>query len=276
MGMAYSQEVSIEGAEALPMDTTRKKIEDYAQLRFFYKATFVEDTLHREKKTEAQCVLEIGKKGSSFKDFYILAVDSLNDAITRQNGTAMELFAHGSGWLKKSKWMDAVLKGYPSGMDYHQNEVSALISTFEYSCPSPTFDWMIGDETKDLMGYTCRKATCHYSGRDYTAWYAEDIPLSDGPYVFRGLPGLIVAISSDDGEYSFDLNGSQTIDFYSPIYLKLVSRSKIATRKEVRKSIKNICENYSEAIMNQTNIKFQSLEDAKTIRPKPYNPLEKE
>ncbi|WP_306454673.1 GLPGLI family protein, partial [Porphyromonas gingivalis] len=47
------------------------------------------------------------------------------------------------------------------------------------------------------------------SPRDCTAWYAEDIALSDGPYIFRGLPGLIVAIGSDDGEYVFELNGMQ-------------------------------------------------------------------
>ena len=256
------------------MDTVSKKIKDYAQRRFFYKVVFVEDTLKREKKTEAQCVLEIGRHGSSFKDLYQLAWDSLNDAVTRRKGSMMELFTEGAGLVKKIKWRIVLLKGYPEGTDRHQQEVP-LTGRYEYECPSPSFDWQIGEETEEIMEYTCRKATCHHSGRDYTAWYAEDIALSDGPYIFRGLPGLIVAIASDDGEYAFELNGMQEITFSSPIYLydKKVQKH---SREEVRKIVRNISENYSETIINQGRFRLKNPEDIQRIRNLPYNPLEKE
>lgn len=32
-----------------------------------------------------------------------------------------------------------------------------------------------------------------------------DLPLSDGPYIFNGLPGLIISIQDIDNEYSFNL-----------------------------------------------------------------------
>ena len=201
-GVAQVGVPRIDDMRGMRMDTVSKKIKDYAQRRFFYKVVFVEDTLKREKKTEALCVLEIGRHGSSFKDLYQLAWDSLSDAVTRRKGSMMELFTEGAGLVKKIKWRIVLLKGYPEGADRHQQEVP-LTGRYEYECPSPSFDWQIGEKTKEIMEYTCRKATCHHSGRDYTAWYAEDIALSDGPYIFRGLPGLIVAIASDDGEYAF-------------------------------------------------------------------------
>ena len=256
------------------MDTVSKKIKDYAQRRFFYKVVFVEDTLKREKKTEAQCVLEIGRHGSSFMDLYQLAWDSLSDAVTRRKGSMMELFTEGAGLVKKIKWRIVLLKGYPEGADRHQQEVP-LTGRYEYECPSPSFDWQIGEETEEIMEYTCRKATCHHSGRDYTAWYAEDIALSDGPYIFRGLPGLIVAIASDDGEYAFELNGMQEITFSSPIYLYDKKVQKYS-REEVRKIIRNISENYSETIINQGRFRLKNPEDIQRIGNLSYNPLEKE
>ncbi|OWR82169.1 hypothetical protein SJDPG12_06650, partial [Porphyromonas gingivalis SJD12] len=139
------------------------------------------------------------------------------------------------------------------------------------------FDWQIGEETEEIMGYTCRKATCHHSGRDYTAWYAEDIALSDGPYIFRGLPGLIVAIGSDDGEYVFELNGMQEITFPSPIYLKKNAFTKVGSREEMRKTIRNIHEHYAEVVANSPAFVNSPIPvDFSHLPPQPFNPLEKE
>lgn len=83
----------IVGAEGMPVDTVPKRVEDYTKRRFFYKVSFVKDTTRRDKETQAQCVLEIGQRGSCFKDFYEYAADSVNDAVARKKGTAMEIFS---------------------------------------------------------------------------------------------------------------------------------------------------------------------------------------
>ncbi len=273
--MMQAQMPTIIGAEGMPIDTISKRIEDYAQQRFFYKVSFAKDSKRPDKKTEAQCVLEIGRHGSIFTDFYQIAADSINDAIVRQKGTTMEIMAKIYGLLQKSEWKNPVLKGYPAGKDYHQYDVF-MVNVIEYSCPSPTFDWQIGEETKEVMGYMCRKATCHHSGRDYMAWYTEDIPLSDGPYIFRGLPGLIAAISSDDGEYSFVLNGLQEITFPSPIYLQNKQLTRVLPRDEARKVIHYLHENLAEALRNSPYNDTPYPADFSHVPPMPYNPLEKE
>lgn len=42
-----------------------------------------------------------------------------------------------------------------------------------------------------------------YAGRTYKVWYTTEIPLSDGPWKFRGLPGLILEVEDLSGEYFY-------------------------------------------------------------------------
>ncbi len=49
-------------------------------------------------------------------------------------------------------------------------------------------------ERQEVGGYSCQKATADYGGRHWTAWFASDIAVSEGPYYFHGLPGLILKI----------------------------------------------------------------------------------
>jgi len=55
------------------------------------------------------------------------------------------------------------------------------------------FKWKLLDEEKNINGLRCRKAVA----TNYpllTAWYTKDIPVSNGPSAYQGLPGLVVWI----------------------------------------------------------------------------------
>ncbi len=56
-------------------------------------------------------------------------------------------------------------------------------------------NWDILNDTDTILGYVTRKAQVHYAGRDYIAWFTEDIPINDGPWKFWGLPGLILKVA---------------------------------------------------------------------------------
>lgn len=64
--------------------------------------------------------------------------------------------------------------------------------------PFNELEWEIHDETKEILGYTCIKATTtlEYPFNDFptTAWFAPELPFPFGPKEFRGLPGLILAM----------------------------------------------------------------------------------
>ncbi len=56
--------------------------------------------------------------------------------------------------------------------------------------------WKITDETREIAGYTCRRANGIYLDSIYVvAFYATSIPLAGGPESFSGLPGMILGIA---------------------------------------------------------------------------------
>ena len=68
--------------------------------------------------------------------------------------------------------------------------------------------WKLQGETKNIGTYTCFKATLEREVESdlddgskkmqtVTAWYTPQIPVSNGPEEFQGLPGLILEISYD-------------------------------------------------------------------------------
>ncbi len=61
--------------------------------------------------------------------------------------------------------------------------------------PVPKLKWKLLSQKKKVQNIPCLKATTHFRGRDYTAWYAPSIPVPYGPWKFGGLPGLILEIS---------------------------------------------------------------------------------
>lgn len=60
-------------------------------------------------------------------------------------------------------------------------------------------NWVIVNERQEILGLDCQKAVC---GDTATAWFAVDIPISDGPSVACGLPGLILKL--DDGQEQYE------------------------------------------------------------------------
>jgi GLPGLI family protein len=77
------------------------------------------------------------------------------------------------------------------------------VHTAEYVSTMDRLNWQLSDEEKQIAGYNCKKATATFSGRDYVAWYAPEIPISDGPYKFTGLPGLILSLNDMAGHHVF-------------------------------------------------------------------------
>ena len=102
--------------------------------------------------------------------------------------------------------------------------------------------WEIQTDTTLILGLRCQKAVCQWRGRDYTAWFTEEIPINDGPYKFFGLPGLIVSVEDATGEYGWYLKGIEQpedtrIYRYEPLDGKKFKRTDRLT--ELRKQWKS-------------------------------------
>ncbi|WP_290159719.1 GLPGLI family protein [uncultured Duncaniella sp.] len=83
---------------------------------------------------------------------------------------------------------------------------------FRYDVDMEELSWEIGDSIKNVLGYECQSATADYHGRKWTAWFAPDVAVQDGPWQLCGLPGLIMEATTSDGEYGFIVTGLQKCD----------------------------------------------------------------
>ena len=65
--------------------------------------------------------------------------------------------------------------------------------------------WTVLEDTMTVSGFLCSKAQTSYAGRKWTAWFAEEVASTAGPWKFHGLPGLIVKCEDEGGIFTFEL-----------------------------------------------------------------------
>jgi len=95
-----------------------------------------------------------------------------------------------------------ITKDIPGQKVYYHDKVAAKQIYYQEDRP---VKWEITNDTGKQNGYPAQKAVVNFGGRIWTAWFTKDIAISDGPYKFSGLPGLIVKLEDDKGDYKFDL-----------------------------------------------------------------------
>lgn len=64
---------------------------------------------------------------------------------------------------------------------------------------------IIPNSFSTYKNYPSQKAKIFIDNRTWIATFTSEIPLFVGPYKFQGLPGLILEIHSEDGEYAFEM-----------------------------------------------------------------------
>ncbi|MDH6307969.1 GLPGLI family protein [Dysgonomonas sp. PFB1-18] len=64
--------------------------------------------------------------------------------------------------------------------------------------------WTLKNKSEIVCGYLCQIAETNFRGRYWTAYYAPDLPINDGPWKFSGLPGLILKVEDSDKEHIFN------------------------------------------------------------------------
>lgn len=146
-------------------------------------------------------LLQIAPGGlSKFSSYKNLTVDSIIMRSTQEQiaDAAME------GKLSTGEFM-TIYKNHPSGRLTHTEKICQ--DWFSYEEEMPQLGWELTDSVATVLGYECRGARCRFRGREWTAFYSEDIPLTDGPWKLGGLPGLIMKASDQQGHYTFECIG---------------------------------------------------------------------
>lgn len=99
-------------------------------------------------------------------------------------------------------------------------------------------EWKDKDEIRIIAGYKCHKAVSIICDTVYVvAFYAEDIPVTGGPEMFSGLPGMILELAVPRLHTTWVATKVETkapvsTDFTIP------EKGKVITQKELNESIK--------------------------------------
>ncbi len=166
-----------------------------------------------------QMILLANAKESKFYNPVSHYVDSLESTPEgKEIYKQMQLSAFTSGKMgsipKKSVFLVVVKDAENKEQTVYDGVLG--FGAYTYTEPLEAQQWQIGDSTKTVMGYECVMATCDYRGRHWTAWFAPEIPLSNGPWKLGGLPGLILEAAESEGQHSFTADGisqsGRTID----------------------------------------------------------------
>lgn len=196
----------------------------YEQM-FYKKADIKKGKLFSE-----QMKLDIGSKMSHFYSYVAFQCDS-TAAAEMAKGNFRSVY---TAQVKQETYTD-----YPAVGQYSMID---KISMDQYLMQEemPTIDWeLCPDSVSTILGYTCHKAVATVLGREWSAWYADDVPLDNGPWLLRGLPGLILRAYTADSLFRFEANGIEKVGGKRPIYYKGERCEKLN-----RKSLASLYERY--------------------------------
>ena len=200
--------------------SAQKDVLDRASMKCMYRATQLKDTLD-VAFYEDLLILQIGPKVSKCFSYYTFQNDSLRQTPEGKR-QASELFNRALADFHKHRDRSRFLNSFPRSRTvtivYKNHPAGAITVTDGLREDQVTYrdtlnaqQWTITDSTREVLGYMCQQATADFRGRRWTAWFATDIPVSDGPWKLGGLPGLILEAYDEGHQYTFTAVGLERI-----------------------------------------------------------------
>lgn len=183
----------------------------------FYAQSYKEDTLHGEftyqlkakfdtrtdYRHEEQFSLQIGDNRAFFASIISLKGDSImtNSGTTSKNPDGSITLGWKKGVVIPKTALSFTIIQSNENIQYFRSVGMSLLTYKEPIIKN----WKLVNETKVINTINCKKAEVTFKGRNWIAWYSPEIPLPYGPYKFSGLPGLIIKITDDKGDFDFEL-----------------------------------------------------------------------
>ncbi len=190
-----------------------------------------------QKMNQKTFVLEFDKTNSTYREEVKLAAPN-----PKANGAKIVLMSVGGSGQGSIYYKNLKEKRFA-------NQTEIMGKAFLVKDNLPEYDWKMSTETKNIGQYTCYKAThteevvrkkisivngetkedSIKETKVTTAWYTLQVPISNGPKNYQGLPGLILEIN--DGKNlivctEIVLNPSETIKIKEPEKGKAVNQKK--------------------------------------------------
>ncbi|MBZ9632376.1 GLPGLI family protein [Salegentibacter sp. LM13S] len=260
-----------------------QKIEDQIKYKATYELTYSPDSTNIQDLKSEDFNLYLGNKVSIFASMGRTMSDSLKMNLQGRDIGSMDFEERAK--RTKTEFEGVIYKGFPEEKISYTYKI--IRDQLRYEEDLSQFDWEILSENRTIQGYKVQKAATTFSGRDYIAWFTSEIPISDGPYKFNGLPGLIFEISDTENHYRYSLKSFEKLNNTDPVALETSNFIK-SDKEEVLKRIKEYKLNPF-AVLERNNTpdrkvtigfkdgqKEKLLRDYKEKLEKQNNPIEQE
>lgn len=246
----------------------QEKITDTSNYKAIYNLEYQKDSTDIHSKQNEKMVLLVGKDYSFFETFNNKYNDSLKESLVKNKTDISISISKALAQKKKSRFKFKILKSNMKTLVFD----SYFSDNFIYE-DNEKLNWETTKTTDTISGYHCILATTIFAGRTYNAWFTTEIPISDGPYKFKGLPGLIIKIEDNKSQYVFTLESFQkkkeTFEFDKNIGIKV-------SKKEFYKSYNAFKKNFI-AQLSQRGFELDentSRETQKRVQKSRNNELE--
>lgn len=200
----------------------------YYNLIAEYSFEFQPDSLDKNSKRKSEnYILLTGKETSLFISSNRLALDTVifKNAKLSDLGALMAAPQPTSNRRYIKSLVDSTVLIYDeiSSTLYEINDLVNL-------------NWTITNDTLHIRDIVLKKATTRFRGRNYIAWYSDEMPISDGPYLFKGLPGLIYTIADDKEQYKYELVAYKLIPELKLFDIDYSPKAKKISKAEFKKA----------------------------------------
>lgn len=228
--------------------------------RFVYELQYRKDSTEDYRKILMN--LDISAKTVKFYDQTFAEYDSINK------------FAH-TTVSKYSTKTDQIIS-----REINSNKNNWYRDFFDYFVvkTNDEMTWKLIQETKDYNGYQLQKAVTNFGGRSWTAWFSNDINIKEGPYKFRGLPGLIFLLEDTEKNFCYQLKKNvkllQTYDTNDFVETHFGKKAVTVTNQKFNAYLEDLYLNptrmLSENIKNggKANFKNENIESLEELNSK--------
>lgn len=209
--------------------------------RFYYELTYKPSTKNKTIKTDI---------------FYLDSLDKRSVFIRKEKWESDSLFTTQSPVLSLRTMNFKVIKDLGNSSVILKDDLFiGVISYKEY----PDLHWKLLPEKRNTGTFQVQKAEANYGGRHWIAWFTQDIPVFDGPYVFMGLPGLIIELKDANNEYQWKLKGSKK-NVRSTLQTESVMDESLMSKEAYIKNKKNFINDPLPVLMQSMADVSKSLE----------------
>ena len=264
------------GSSPTPMKPVEKIIYDTAHVTVIYDYGCSEAIVNGSPSRRYSEVAQfIGEKYIGTMDWRGFKADSLQDDFYRNKRGSFEDFLN--CYINDEQNISAY--SYPVVVNLESQVATLLLSTtisdYRYCQQLPKIDWKLENEEKKIKGIRCLKATCRFGGRDWTAWYAPEYAMPYGPYLFNGLPGLIMQVVDKKKNFAFKFKSIKQNKPGRYIYLRNAVGTIETTREKARDAVRNYNKDPHGAQIS-AGAMSKSAQLASIKYSIPYNPIELE